>query len=105
MEQKNIFDLNKDTILGELRKIQDPEIGHSIVDLGLIYGVEIDKKHVKVVMTFTSPFCPVGDFLVDSVSASVKNLGGNAKVEVTFDPAWGPEKIIPELRSILGFDL
>lgn len=105
MKQKNVFSLNKEIIMEELKKIHDPEIGHSIVDLGLIYRVATDKKNVDVVMTFTSPFCPVGEFLVDSVTAAVKKLGGKAKVEVTFDPPWGPEKITPELRSILGFDL
>lgn len=97
--------LEKKTIMEELRKINDPEIGHSIVDLGLIYGVTIEKKDVHVLMTLTSPFCPAGDFLVESVAAGVKKLGGKAKVEITFDPPWGPEKISPELRGILGFEL
>ncbi len=97
--------VQKEQIMEELRKINDPEIGHSIVDLGLIYRVDIEKNNVNIVMTLTSPFCPAGEFLVDSVQEAVNQAGGKAKVEVTFDPPWGPEKIMPELRSVLGFDL
>ncbi len=103
--KQDLQTLDKNKIMEELRKINDPEIGHSIVDLGLIYGVDIDKKRVHVMMTLTSPFCPAGGFLVDSVTSAVQRLGGKAKVEVTFDPPWGPEKMTPELRSILGFEL
>ncbi len=99
------MNLESERIMQDLSKIIDPEIGHSIVELGLIYKVDVDKKNVHVLMTFTSPFCPAGEFLVDSVSDTVKHLGGKPRVEVTFDPPWGPDKIHPELRAVLGFGL
>ena len=100
MEQEII--LNKENILNELRKIIDPEIGHNIVDLGLIYNVDINNENVKVLMTFTSPFCPAGEFLIDSIQSAVKQLGGKAKIEITFEPPWSAERIQPDLRAAMG---
>lgn len=101
-EIKQILDKGK--IIDELRKINDPEIGHNIVDLGLIYEIKINGKNVNVLMTFTSPFCPAGEFLIDSVQNAVENLGGKAKIEVTFDPPWSAEKIQPDLRAAMGIE-
>ena len=103
METK--LQLTQENIMESLRAVMDPEIGHSIVDLGLIYKVDVQQMDVHVLMTFTTPFCPAGEYLIDNVAEAVSKLGGKANVEITFDPPWSPEKIHPELRSVLGFDL
>ena len=95
--------LNNDNVMKELRKVIDPELGQSIIDLGLVYKVEVEKGKVKVLMTFTSPFCPYGETLVDEVKETIKNIKLKPEIEITFDPPWGPDKIEPELRAALGY--
>ena len=97
--------LTKETLMKELTSIVDPEIGYSIVDLGLIYDVSIQGAEVKIIMTFTSPFCPVGDIILQNVNDAVKKFNATAKVDVTFDPPWSPEKIKPELKAALGIEV
>ena len=102
MEQEIKQILDKGKIIDELRKIIDPEIGHNIVDLGLIYEVGINNKNVRIIMTFTSPFCPAGEFLIDSIQSAIEHLGGKANIEVTFDPPWSAEKMQPDLRAAMN---
>ena len=102
---QEIQTLTKEALMGELSLIVDPEIGYSIVDLGLIYDVHIHGTEVKVIMTFTSPFCPVGDIILQNVNDAVKKFNATAKVDVTFDPPWSPEKIKPELKAALGIEV
>lgn len=96
--------MNEEQIIEILKPIQDPELGASIVDLGLIYGAKFDSGKVKVTMTFTTPLCPFGDELVRQVREKLeeKNII-EVEVDVTFDPAWGLDKIKPELREMFMF--
>ena len=85
----------QDDVREALRTVQDPELMIGMVDLGLIYGIDIAGEHnedVTVTMTLTSPTCPVGPQLMQSVKDKVKTLDGvNAvNVEITFDPPWDP---------------
>ena len=66
--------LAKDSVMVELRKVRDPEIGHSIVDLGLIYNVTITGDTVDVLMTLTTPFCPASEYLMTSVQDAIEGL-------------------------------
>ncbi len=84
-----------------LRRVIDPELGINVLDLGLVYGVEINDARVRVVMTMTSPACPLGDYLKDSVAAAIEaEVGGHREVEVVlvFDPPWTPDMITDEGR-------
>ncbi|BFN37748.1 metal-sulfur cluster assembly factor [Fidelibacter multiformis] len=89
-----------------LKTCYDPEIPVSILDLGLIYNVEIDGDVVNVVMTLTARGCPMSR----KISADVKNRlealpeVSRANVEIVWDPQWTPEMISPEGRRILGMD-
>ena len=91
-------------ILVALRRVIDPELGHNILDLGLIYDVVIDGDHVRIVMTTTTPGCPATAYLRQGVERGVSAIPGIASLDVvmTYDPPWTPERIIPELRSSLG---
>lgn len=85
-------DLEK-SVIEVLRTCYDPEIPVNIYELGLIYKVEVDPaSNVKVVMTLTSPMCPVAGSLPPEVEAKIWNLPGvaSAKVEVVWDPPWTP---------------
>ncbi len=78
-----------------LKTVEDPELHIGIVDLGLVYGVEVagnDSEEVNVTMTLTSPMCPVGPMFKAAVESKVKSMDGVtvANVEITFTPPWDP---------------
>jgi metal-sulfur cluster biosynthetic enzyme len=83
-----------DEVRESLKQVVDPEIGVNIVDLGLVYGVDVDDKEKKchVRMTLTSQACPIGPQLVASVSHIAKQVTGfkDVKVEVVWTPPWDP---------------
>jgi metal-sulfur cluster biosynthetic enzyme len=89
-----------------LRPIQDPEIAFSILDLGLVRGIEITPEGtVKVTMTLTTPFCPEGPMIVAAVEAAARSLPGvtNASVELQWNPPWDPKKDASEdVKAELG---
>ena len=96
--------LTKDSVMAALAPVVDPDLGLSIVDLGLIYDVRVSDANVDVVMTLTSMGCPAGDFLYNEVQDIVRNLQGvkNATVNLVWDPPWSEERVEPELRFALG---
>jgi len=89
-----------------LKKVMDPELGISILDLGLIYGVEAEGKKVIVKMTFTTPACPMLQFIVSNVEDAVKKLEGveDVIVQLVWDPPWTPEKISSEGKKKMGLE-
>jgi len=94
--------MTKEKILQSLKKIVDPELGINIVDLGLIYKIDIDqkKKTVKVVMTLTTPFCPFNNYLIEQVEKILKDLNFNkVDLKLSFDPLWNPQMMNLELKK------
>lgn len=87
--------------------VYDPELGLNVVDLGLVYDIEIrDDKNVYVEMTLTTPGCPLYDMITSEVQSALKaRFGDDVKVDVNFvfDPPWTPEKMSEEARAQLGF--
>jgi len=89
-----------------LRQVKDPEINLSVIDLGLIYDVEIgDEGDVDVRMTLTSPGCPSGPEILADVDRVVRALDGvtDVNVELVWEPYWTPERIDPKVRTFLGY--
>lgn len=76
-----------------LQQVLDPEIGRSVVDIGLIYRVEDRSGVIHVDMTTTSRGCPAAGFLVDAVRERIvaANIGDGVEVELTYDPPWSPD--------------
>jgi metal-sulfur cluster biosynthetic enzyme len=76
-----------------LRGCLDPELGASIVDIGLVYGIWISGKDVKVSLTMTSPMCPLTGAILSDAQHRLESLKGVGKVEIelVWDPAWNPE--------------
>jgi metal-sulfur cluster biosynthetic enzyme len=91
-----------------LKDVQDPELHMGILDLGLVYGVEIageEKDDVKVIMTLTSPMCPVGPMFKEAVHSKVRSIEGVSKatVEITFTPPWDPRTMAnDDVKTQLG---
>jgi metal-sulfur cluster biosynthetic enzyme len=81
-----------DQVFESLRQVIDPEIGCNIVDLGLIYDVQICTDHVFIRMTLTTPGCPMHESLVRGVQSALFNLPGveEVDVELVWDPPWNP---------------
>jgi len=95
-----------DKIVDVLKTIYDPEIPVDIYELGLIYDVFVNEnKEAKILMTLTSPNCPVAETLPVEVEEKVKTLKDidNAEVEITFDPTWTQDMMSEEAKLELGF--
>ncbi len=96
------------SILAALRQVRDPELMLNVVDLGLIYGIEVDevegKSNIRIIMTMTTPACPFGPELIREVKEVIAGMEGAGKVEVkiTLDPPWTPERMTEEARDELG---
>ena len=96
--------VEKEQVIEVLKKVYDPEIQYDIWSLGLIYNIEIEGNKVKIFMTLTSPMCPYGPALMDDVRRQVSAIDGVGEVqlELTFSPAWSPEKMTEEAKIALG---
>ncbi len=89
-------------IRAALREVIDPELGFNIVDLGMIYDIDVaESGDAHILMTTTTRFCPASGFLQDAVSerASAVPDVGTVSVELTYDPPWGPEKMSAEVSA------
>lgn len=105
MTQDDVQNLG-DKIVVVLKSIFDPEIPVDIYELGLIYDVMVnDENDVKILMTLTSPNCPVAETLPVEVEEKVKTLEEvkNCEVEITFDPTWTQDMMSEEAKLELGF--
>jgi len=95
---------NQEIILQTLREVIDPELGCNIVDLGLIYHIAIEGSKVSVVMTLTTPGCPMHESIRWGAQNALLNLAGvsDADVEVTWDPPWNPSLMTEAGRAATG---
>jgi len=96
--------VSKEDVMKVLKECYDPEIGISIVDLGLVYDVKIDKDQVHIKMTLTTPGCPMSYSISQDVENKVKKIKGvkEVKVELVWDPPWNPDRMTKEVRKKLG---
>ena len=87
--------ISRDRVTQALREVFDPELGMSVVELGLIYGVQVDGGRVRIIMTLTTQGCPLHDSMTEWVRQAVGRVPGVQAVDVTFtfEPAWTPERI------------
>ena len=96
---------SKEEVVEALRQVEDPELGMDIVELGLLYDVEVEGPRVKVIHTLTSMGCPVGPMIqenIDQIARSMPEVE-DVEVELTWDPPWSPEKMSDDAKFILGF--
>jgi FeS assembly SUF system protein len=103
MDKKTI----EEKIIAALKEIYDPEIPVNIYEIGLIYEIKVeDDFHVHIVMTLTTPNCPVAESLPAEVREKIKMVDGvkDVDLELTFEPPWDMSMLTPEARLELGID-
>lgn len=96
----------EDRVREELTQVLDPEVGLNIVEMGLVYGVEVDDHdNIAVRMTLTTPGCPMHGSLAEGVQRVLEALPGvgSASVDLTFDPPWEPSMMSEEALKKLGW--
>ena len=97
--------ITKKIILNKLEEVLDPELNISIVDLGLIYDVEIKKTKIKILMTLTTIGCPLISMIESDIKNKLTTLGfkeDDVEIELTFDPPWSIDKMSEKAKALLG---
>ena len=98
--------MNEADVRGALRSVEDPEVGMSVLDLGLVYGISVGEGTVRVEMTMTSPACPASHYLVDEAAAAIRAIvpqGTRVEVVLVWDPPWTPERMSAEVQKRFGW--
>ena len=92
-------------VLEALRQVEDPELGMDIVDLGLVYEVEVADSTAKILYSLTSMGCPAGPLIAQDIDSAVRQVEGiqDVELELTFDPPWTPDRMSDDAKFILGF--
>ena len=90
--------VTKEEVIEVLKTCYDPEIPINIIDLGLVYGVEVKEDRVHIKMTLTMPGCPMGELIIENVKRKVEAIEEvkEAKIELVWDPPWTPDRISKE---------
>jgi metal-sulfur cluster biosynthetic enzyme len=96
--------VNEDAVRVALRKVKDPELDLSIIDLGLVYEIAVNEGEVHIQMSLTSPGCPSGPEIMAGAQEAIEELEGvtKADVELVWSPYWTPDRIDPKVRAYLG---
>src|SRR3954465_5060293 len=97
--------VDEEDVIDALSNVIDPELGLDFVELGLVYGVEIDGGTVNVTFTLTTPACPIGPQVSEQMIEFVSEVEGVTEVvpHMTFQPAWTPELMSEDAKFALGF--
>ena len=88
-----------------LRRVKDPELNLNIVDLGLIYDIQVEGADINVDMSLTSPGCPSGPEIMGEAEKQLRTVAGvgEVKINLIWSPPWTPDRIEPRVRTYLGF--
>ncbi len=99
-----MYKAEKEKILEKLKEVIDPELGVDIVNLGLIYSLNIDDSYIQILMTMTTPSCPMHTYLTAQSAQKVEQLYPGMKVEVNlvWDPPWDANMMSDEAKKIFG---
>lgn len=96
--------IDEEAVWNAMRSVIDPEIGINVVDLGLVYGVEVSGNAVRVAMTMTSRACPLHAYLTEAAEEAIRRNAGDAvsvRVEMVWDPPWNPDMMSDAARRQL----
>ena len=95
----------REEVVEALHRVEDPELGMDIVELGLLYDVEVAGPRVQIMYSLTSMGCPAGPLIQQSIEEVAASLPGVEEVqtELTWDPPWTPDKMSDDAKFILGF--
>ncbi|MCA0241356.1 MAG: metal-sulfur cluster assembly factor [Proteobacteria bacterium] len=89
-----------------LRRVADPEVAMNIVDVGLVYGVEVEDQRLRLLLTMTSAACPVADVIVDDCQTELARVlpdGMAVDVELVWEPPWTPDRLSARARALMGW--
>lgn len=88
-----------------LRVVKDPELGINIVDLGLVYDVDVEERAARITMTLTSPGCPAGGQIMSGAQEAAESVEEveSAEINLVWKPFWTPERIDPKVRAAMGY--
>jgi len=97
--------IGEDDVYEALSNVIDPELGLDFVELGLIYGLEIDGSNVNVTFTLTTPACPIGPQVTEQIQEFVGELPGveTVNASMVFTPPWTPDKMSEDAKFALGY--
>ena len=98
--------MSEEDVRQALKTVEDPEAGMSVLDLGLVYRIEVEAGRVQVDMTMTSPACPAADYIVDEAAAAIRAAapdGTDVTVRLVWDPPWTPERMSAEAQQRFGW--
>jgi|TARA_B100001013_G_scaffold49351_1_gene25909 metal-sulfur cluster biosynthetic enzyme len=101
---REIAMITEEIVLEQIKQVIDPDVGLNIVDMGLIYGVDINDDIVDITMTLTSPGCPAAPQLLNGSQTVVQQLDGveEVNINVVWTPPWDPEMMSEEAKDELG---
>lgn len=99
---------SEDAVREALRSVDDPEVGMNIVDLGLVYGIDIAPRRIRIELTMTTPACPMGDLITGDVRRALGALlpdqaPWEVDVELVWEPAWTPALMSERAKQALGW--
>ena len=98
--------MTEDEVFEALRTVIDPELGVNIVDLGLVYEVQITENRLDIALTMTTPACPLGDYLLSNAEAVLRQRFPalqDLNIELVFEPLWNPMMMSWSARETLGW--
>lgn len=104
-EQERQYSPTEDAVMGALEQVIDPELGIDLVNLGLIYDVQVDEEgHCIITMTLTTMGCPLGDFLNEAITKVATSVDGvnDCKINLVWEPAWGIDRMSRFAKIALG---
>ncbi len=98
--------ITKELVTDQLKNVYDPEIPVNIVDLGLIYGINVEDNNINIDMTLTATGCPMGAYIAQLAEEELKKIEGakEVKVNVVWEPRWSPEMMSEEAKKKLGWN-
>ena len=95
----------KEEVFEALKQVEDPELGMDIVELGLLYDVEVNGPRIKVIHSLTSMGCPAGPMIQEDIVNVASAVEGveEVEIELTWEPPWTPDRMSDDAKFILGF--
>jgi metal-sulfur cluster biosynthetic enzyme len=97
-------EVTTEAVWDALRVVEDPELGMDVVDLGLVYEVQVEGPKVKVIHSLTSMGCPAGPMIQEDIVRTAREVPGveDVEIELTWDPPWTPDRMSDDAKFILG---
>ena len=98
--------VTEEVVIEGLREVYDPELHYNIYDLGLVYDITVADGSVRILMTLTTPACPIGPMITEQIQENIGLIPGvkDVDIEFTFDPPWNPDLMTDEAKADLGID-